>query len=866
MITYNMTAREDKDLVWLFRIKTDQNTYYIGTAEVYDEITLATYSGDVIGLNSVSGTPGGLDPNSKKPGGIGGLSSLTFKIAQTGDSGLRNYKEDFFPNGQSAERLIHAKVELMFIWQNGTPPNRSSTPERNYYVKKVTPLGGSGNEYIEVYCIEDIGLQEKSLPLYTVQKEYDNGISYYPTAPQNSIGKTIPIVYGKFPSETPSSPIDFFNLCPAIAVERSNLEYKIASHPVNSLTSYQTYEDATQGFYLYDGGLNSVVRIYTDYDSGNFTSTITESNTAAGSSIKLYGSGVGQLVGDVYVSPSSIGQNSDVRDQSFFDKDDSTYGVIPHNQKATFSFSNTSLIDLGASQVNANQVTLNVTFKSSDGTSRSYKIDTYNTKEVHFIKSITGSVTTLTTTGFVVFNNLVVLSDELRNSEFYVVNQETTSGKDIWLYEVYLRFRNIFLSASTLNTLANQSESYIDLIRQIGIDSPFFPDFFPKGGDTTGNAFVEVEGMTFREWIDDQTNPNDNLRVNGFNEGDLIRQPSYQIESFIREFLMAERDLKITSYTTPSAYRGASFADITIDSLNNDLDASRYTYAILNNPDADQSHNVQNGFNDVFVAPISEFDTDSTGDNAYLVNIERNRYDTDSIDYLGNTTNGLKKDWKFDWVLAEPKNSLDILDQMGFESHTLIGFRGSNVGSSGITLKPLDTLTSVGTLGTPLHSKSEGHLFDIDVTSTDQIYTSFEFNYAYSHQSKRYTKAHYVNKEATSDSALDGYKTNCVNASKRFKIERPYVVNLDFIQDSDTCIELMKKLILWFTDQRMIVRAVYEWKDNGVYEKGDQVKINFLTKMPSNKNDSAIFIVADKVPIFTPGGWGALYTLLELVN
>ena len=77
-------------------------------------------------------------------------------------------------------------------------------------------------------------ITNKEIPYYEIQSIFDNGIGYYEDAPEESYGKTIPIVYGELDQSESLPP--YVNRCmPTIRV--GDKTYLISSHK-----NYNSYD------------------------------------------------------------------------------------------------------------------------------------------------------------------------------------------------------------------------------------------------------------------------------------------------------------------------------------------------------------------------------------------------------------------------------------------------------------------------------------------------------------------------------------------------------------------------------------------------------------------------------------------------
>jgi len=241
----------------------------------------------------------------------------------------------------------------------------------------------------------------------------------------------------------------------------------------------------------------------------------------------------------------------------------------------------------------------------------------------------------------------------------------------------------------------------------------------PKIGNVSSDIYVGVAGRKFRAWIDADS------RSNGYNAGDLITNPAYIIESIIRDELLAEKELTITTKTSTTILRSTSL----LSSVDDYYNGSYY-------------HNLTTGFETTisdYTGSTKEF-TLASADTSVAVNdifeLTSIKY-SDKIDYasfdtVGNTTNG-KRD---DWLMARSLNAIedvdDILSRLCFESHCIL-FE-NNTGK--YKLVALDTDTTTGyfidetqIIGSP------------SVSRTRNVFNKYSIEYFYNYATSVYERS-----------------------------------------------------------------------------------------------------------------------------
>lgn len=411
-------------------------------------------------------------------------------------------------------------------------------------------------------------------------------------------------------------------------------------------------------------------------------------------------------------------------------------------------------------------------------------------------------------------------------------------------------------------------------------------------------VFAAGQGYIYDYWIDNTG------RSNSYNDGDLIEQPAYIIESLLRDEILTERDLVIDAVTNSASASTVTFSTTTpLNSSVNDF----YNGAFLVNVTKDGRYGVAdyNGSTKVLTLDNTSLTAWAVSDKCYLKNINAN-IDEDSFDVVGagliesgtttstsagkliqtgqnflttvkagmvvkNTTDttysyvhsvdsntqltlesdimtsgesyqiyGQRYGWKFARSLTAQQDSRSLLEQLCFEMHCIL-IKSYNK----YKLIALGDGNTVGTLSQPMFERGKP-LVSAKLTPLSQIYTDFSLNYGYSYAKKIYTKRAFVNKNATSDSYLDNLKTKCSNAEKNYKVKNKWEYNADWIQDDTTALYFLEQIVNWFYQQRIIVSWTGSPKTHIHYEIGDRVLINYDFMIPTGKNNSASFMIIGK--------------------
>lgn len=389
-----------------------------------------------------------------------------------------------------------------------------------------------------------------------------------------------------------------------------------------------------------------------------------------------------------------------------------------------------------------------------------------------------------------------------------------------------------------------------------------------------------------------------------YNNGDLIQQPAYVIESLIRDEIHTERDLVIDAISTANiTFDGTDAVNnpngvklkVTVDDF--------YNNSYLVNVTRSERYLVSD-----YVGSTRTLTLNSTpsgwadGDKCYLKNVNCT-IDTDTFDAVGagqvesgtttSTSSGKliqtgqnflttvlagmrvfnSTDNTYSYVKSVDSNTqLTLMDDImaSGETYSIYGVRNgwlfdrsltSKQSSqqileqlafeshcmlykavSGYKLIPLEGGHTVGTLDTPLYQNGKV-LISTELTSLLNIYTDFTLNYGYNYAKRIYTKQVIVNSRSVSDSSLDDLRADCESAEQNYKVNRKWEYNSDWIQDDTTAINFIRLIVESLTYQRMIVNWTGDISNHIQYEIGDRVLIDYDYMMPTGKNNSTIFLI-----------------------
>lgn len=388
-------------------------------------------------------------------GSIGSLESFDFSIANFSDY----FIDDFYPNNGEPD-LSGAKVELYVVWDNLTYTTEDDMLLLNvYYVNE----NYNENNKMTFFSIEYSDLEGSELPRYSIQKEYDDGISYFPYADDSVVGTPIPIVYGSFNvwQPVPNHAGDLreeYVLTPAILVNNANLQFVVSSHicKTDSWNSHGKTGD-TNVVFKYLKGFNTYMLCFKSGESAS-----ANNNTWNGYTF-IFMYTVSRLYGDLLVNFKQISAytaQTDVEDS--IDTDPLTYSQIDRfeitatNKLAVNIPGKESTANVGWLGSQAGDILVVFAIKLEDDSSGNYRIGERNNtlptpaNSETPTSNMSGSTViekTSDISGVTSIKKDAVLPwtiEELSNLEYYIVNYGAdTVGKKINVYYGFLKMINI---------------------------------------------------------------------------------------------------------------------------------------------------------------------------------------------------------------------------------------------------------------------------------------------------------------------------------------------------------------------------------------------------------------------------------------
>ena len=337
-------------------------------------------------------------------------------------------------------------------------------------------------------------------------------------------------------------------------------------------------------------------------------------------------------------------------------------------------------------------------------------------------------------------------------------------------------------------------------------------------------------------------------RSTGYYDTDYIENPAYIIESLLRDECFAEIDLVISGTDAHGLvcdsiaghiadyYAGAMFTDFT-QNTKMSIHASRIDGGIT----------------------LDSLVTYAIGDKFAITNIGGlEKINTTSFDLVGTVSTGKRAGWKFARSINNVEKAKSTIDTLCYDSHCML-FDSY----SGYKLVALDTATSGDTWTTPLNKDRE--LVSWKLSPKDSLYNSFRLKYYYDYASSTYIKELFVNSKGyTTTVDLSGEQDLCSSCETNYKANNKWEYNSDWIYDETTALNFLKAKVLWHTKQGILLDWTGECKTYIKYEKGDQVKIDFMNMIPSSVNNYKYFMITSKEISFNRFDPQITFQLIEM--
>src|SRR5690606_11726852 len=257
-----MTPGNDNAIVWLIRLTDkDGNILRAGTQDI--TLDANDYDGKVMGINQkrFSLNELGKRINIVDDGTTGEVSTVIFTLARyTSNTFTNDFFNEYYP-ATSGKTLVGASVELGIVWNTATAES-----EITWLYQYNVDDYSFGTSEIQLINSEFSEFEFTPLPYYKIQKETNDGVSYFLQAPEENYGLALPIVYGDFSTYIDDHLLFKPVLFPLICVDKHSQKFIAATHKLHTST-LSTGGGTASLMYQYLYGLKTYMTLICDNGS-----------------------------------------------------------------------------------------------------------------------------------------------------------------------------------------------------------------------------------------------------------------------------------------------------------------------------------------------------------------------------------------------------------------------------------------------------------------------------------------------------------------------------------------------------------------------------------------------------------------------
>lgn len=449
MITLQQSAGANNATIWVLKIHT-ATPIYISTKDIALD---STFDGQVLNRQNYLSE---INQNStvQSGGGTGSVSSYSFSISRyVGNASLSSFMDEFYP-ATSGVYLTSVIVDLGVCWTGATTDTEITWLFRGRVIDYSYE-----QRQLNLTVFQESEISNKEVPYYSVQKDFDNGVSYFLYAPEDSYGVSIPIVYGSFNGayENENLEVGLYKLAPCIPVSKNKIGFIVASHPCKETSADTLSSGNWENVFKYIDGVQSYMRIYNSDAATNSTTYNTISCR-----FELSDNRGGFLKGILYIKLTEPSEMTDVaNDTNVLDSDITTYSDLDadaggDNKLALKTVGGASTSEVGI--LGPNDLDVRVSFRAATdgGGNRAYTMNYYNntlgtpagdaTPSTGTLTSGTSSIqahTFGTDTNGKRDATLPWTIEEVTGLDFYISNNQTTPGQKIRVYSAWITLLNI---------------------------------------------------------------------------------------------------------------------------------------------------------------------------------------------------------------------------------------------------------------------------------------------------------------------------------------------------------------------------------------------------------------------------------------
>lgn len=373
-ISFSSISAGESIVIDNIRLRKYDNIIYLSTRDISLD---NSYSGQLLNeKNYISEVP--FNSNILEGGGAGSVTSFNFAISRYVDNAsLDGFMNEFYPSSDGGY-IVSRVVDFGICWEGATVDTditwlfRGRIIDYNYQQRQLTFV-----------VFQESELTNKEVPYYAIQKDFNNGVSYYQYAPTENYGVPIPIVYGSFNID--AFDYDLKKVSPCICTDKRYLIFAQAAHKLYTQNS-PTY---TNALYKYISGADTYMVLIPDNGSSiNY-------NTKA--YVRLYSpSRVGSegIKGKLFLVPKLIGITSDYNDiENILDNSNSTNITVEDTKELSVRLGEASTSDTGILSQTAADIKIAVSWQSDDGGNRRITLKYYNQEGTSYSSSTNATTT-----------------------------------------------------------------------------------------------------------------------------------------------------------------------------------------------------------------------------------------------------------------------------------------------------------------------------------------------------------------------------------------------------------------------------------------------------------------------------------------
>jgi hypothetical protein len=303
------------------------------------------------------------ESTTESSGGCGNVTSFTINISRyISESSLTDFFNSFYPSSDGGF-IVGRVIDLGVVWTGATTDAEITWLFRGRIID-YSYL----QRQLQLVIFQESEITNKELPYYSIQKDFNNGVSYYTNAPTENLGLSIPIVYGSF--DRTSLAFNIKQLFPSPCIDKRYLIFAQSSHKLYS----QNHPGFTNSLFKYIDSLDTYMVLIPDNGTSNNYNYISRVQLYSPSRVSSE-----SVYGRLYLVPKGIGKTSDVNDiENILNDTDTTYVVLNDADELGVKLASGSSGDVGILGQLTNDIRFFVEWQSTNGDQRQIALRGYN--------------------------------------------------------------------------------------------------------------------------------------------------------------------------------------------------------------------------------------------------------------------------------------------------------------------------------------------------------------------------------------------------------------------------------------------------------------------------------------------------------